>query len=619
LDEVVERGLAVLKYVWEESAPSEKAVMAAIAAVTGEKNRPVKESEIQQAWRKLEVRIPPGDMARAIRSLMARDVIFGENKYQFTIDLQHRWVRKYERLAWVKEEIAQTIESWPVATTRDPALSLSVGRRRIPLLLPISLAVVCCIIIPCFAFLAWPEVQPVLFPTETPVPTSTAQNTPTPTVDIPATMTATRVAWLEQDDDGDSLLNFEELESGTLTNAKDTDGDGLTDFVEMKINGTNPLNNDTDGDGIFDGEEVRHACLSPITPDSDLDGIRDDIDPNSCAEVTPTPTFSPVPDFALGGQVDNTDEHLETLEEARMSWVKLQLRYSLGDDALSTVQEVAKYKEQGFKVLLNVVGNVEELDSEGYSYYQSFAEFLGGLAPVADGVEVWTQPNIQNNWPGGELNPFGYRDLLRLAYLAIKATNPRTLVISAAPAPTAVNDESAMSDDRYIQGMVAAGALDYIDCVGISYTAGATPPGAASGHPLDSSGYYSYYFLPMMDLYYDTFNPEGAISTIPLCYTEIGYLSPQGFDQSLSVARAFGFLWAEDITAGNQAEWLEEALLLSCRSGKVQLFIVWNVGFEAYGPDPQAGYSILRPDGDCPACQTLTRAVGILRQEGCMS
>ena len=51
---------------------------------------------------------------------------------------------------------------------------------------------------------------------------------------------------MEQDDDGDGLLNAEELENDTLPNAKDTDGDDLTDFDELKKHGTDPTNQDTD-------------------------------------------------------------------------------------------------------------------------------------------------------------------------------------------------------------------------------------------------------------------------------------------------------------------------------------------------------------------------------------
>jgi len=112
LDEVVERGLAVLKFVWEESKPAERAILAGMSTAMGENNRPVSAKDIANAWAKLNVTIPRSDMVTAIRALIARDVITGDDRYRFTVDLQHRWIRQYERLEWVEEEIAATIVEW---------------------------------------------------------------------------------------------------------------------------------------------------------------------------------------------------------------------------------------------------------------------------------------------------------------------------------------------------------------------------------------------------------------------------------------------------------------------------------------------------------------------------
>jgi hypothetical protein len=106
LDEVVERGLAVLKQVWEDSTPGERAVMAALASASGKRGHPVGATEIDRAWAQYHVTLPERERVNAIRSLIVRDVIVGEDKYQFAIELQRLWIQKYERLEWVKEEIA---------------------------------------------------------------------------------------------------------------------------------------------------------------------------------------------------------------------------------------------------------------------------------------------------------------------------------------------------------------------------------------------------------------------------------------------------------------------------------------------------------------------------------
>jgi hypothetical protein len=94
----------------------------------------------------------------------------------------------------------------------------------------------------------------------------------------------------------------------------------------------------------------------------------------------------------------------------------------------------------------------------------------------------------------------------------------------------------------------------------------------------------------------------------PLCFTELGYLTGEGFTPGLAEA-APGFAWANDTTVAQQAEWLAEAAQLSKQQGKVKLLIVFNVDFVTYGEDPQAAYAIIRPDGSCPACSALSAAM----------
>ncbi|MDD4341790.1 MAG: hypothetical protein PHO14_06100, partial [Kiritimatiellae bacterium] len=62
-----------------------------------------------------------------------------------------------------------------------------------------------------------------------------------------------------QDADGDGLTNLEEYQYGTDPQNPDTDGDGLSDYDEVKVYGTDPLDPDTDGDGLPDGWEMQHG------------------------------------------------------------------------------------------------------------------------------------------------------------------------------------------------------------------------------------------------------------------------------------------------------------------------------------------------------------------------
>lgn len=71
------------------------------------------------------------------------------------------------------------------------------------------------------------------------------------------------------DTDSDGLKDGDEKARGTKLNNSDTDEDGLSDFKEVEL-GTNPLLKDTDGDGISDGDEVFKTKLSAQGVDVDV-------------------------------------------------------------------------------------------------------------------------------------------------------------------------------------------------------------------------------------------------------------------------------------------------------------------------------------------------------------
>lgn len=78
-------------------------------------------------------------------------------------------------------------------------------------------------------------------------------------VDTNAAATVTPALVAPVDSDGDSLTDAEENGFGTNINLIDSDFDGLSDYEELKVYKTNPLNPDSDGDGYNDGDEVKNG------------------------------------------------------------------------------------------------------------------------------------------------------------------------------------------------------------------------------------------------------------------------------------------------------------------------------------------------------------------------
>jgi uncharacterized protein YraI len=299
--------------------------------------------------------------------------------------------------------------------------------------------------------------------------------------------------------------------------------------------------------------------------------------------------------FGYGGHVDSF-AYPNLMAHAGMSWAKRQIRFAPGTPGSVAAGAIDQAHANGFKILLSVVGHPNDINQPGY--FDEYARFVSEVAALGpDAIEVWNEMNIDREWPTGRIDPNLYTQLLAQAYNAIKSANANVAVISGAPSPTgaegAFGTDRVWNDDRYVRGMAAAGAAQYMDCLGAHYNEGIISPSQTSGDPRGE--YYSRYFWGMVNTYWSAFG--GAR---PICFTELGYVTPEGFGPLPG-----GFAWGSDTSVGEQAAWIAEAVRLARNSGKVRLVIIWNVDFTQYEGDPMAGYAIVRPGGVCPACDAL--------------
>ncbi|MGB8645343.1 MAG: AAA family ATPase [Anaerolineae bacterium] len=247
LDEVIERGLSVLKHIWEESSPAEKAVLAGAAAATEQPPQPVSALDIARALTQYNIRIPPDEMAQALKSLCARDVLTGQDPYYLTVDLQRRWIDKYERLEWVRDEIGETIRRWtlhpalpaapkpppPPFPKTPPAGSVLPGRRparrRWPVLPFLLGGAVLLLLVAAFALfsastaqqglaLTTPTATPVRATATRPAATPTLPPSPAPALPTPTTVfgAGTRILF-SSGTPGCSSIGLLNLDTGAVT------------------------------------------------------------------------------------------------------------------------------------------------------------------------------------------------------------------------------------------------------------------------------------------------------------------------------------------------------------------------------------------------------------------
>jgi len=84
-------------------------------------------------------------------------------------------------------------------------------------------------------------------------------------------------------------------------------------------------------------------------------------------------------------------------------------------------------------------------------------------------IQLWNEPNLENEWAGSPVRPADYAAMLRVGAERVRAANPDAVVLAAALAPTIepgpAGGYANMSDLLYIQGLYDAGAAPYFDVV----------------------------------------------------------------------------------------------------------------------------------------------------------
>ncbi len=306
-----------------------------------------------------------------------------------------------------------------------------------------------------------------------------------------------------------------------------------------------------------------------------------------------------------------------------MDWVKVQMEWPLVQPDPETFQwffydgVVAEANRQGLNLMFSVVGapawtrasGTENGPPDDYAHYTNFlTELLNRYPGQVHAIEVWNEQNIDREWstPAG-LSPANYVEFLRRSYETIKAIDPNVIVISGALAPSGVHDQVTSYDDFiYLDEALAAGMLNYADCVGAHHNGynigpdvpwdqtGNTPEAATATFrgPFDNP-HHSWSFKTTVDTYAE--KVQAIDPNKKLCLTEFGWGSSEGYDSYPE-----GFEFVNDNTLEEQAQYLVQAFQQMHDSGDVWLAFFFNYDFgnKGGGPtDDPVPYSVVDTSG----------------------
>ncbi|MBI5958749.1 MAG: hypothetical protein HY866_08440 [Chloroflexi bacterium] len=269
-------------------------------------------------------------------------------------------------------------------------------------------------------------------------------------------------------------------------------------------------------------------------------------------------------------------------DQLRMDWVKL---YEVG--------QIGEYPNKRilFRMDLPWPANWEAFRT---SVRQRAAE-LSALG--VDAIEVHNEPNLANEWPSGP-NAWQYTQMLRVAYIQIKAINPNIIVVSGGLAPTITTaDRGAISDIEFATEMLDNGAAQWFDAFGYHPYGYNQPPEAEPA--------FDTLTFRRVELIRKLFEERGIYDK-QIWLTEFGWLrdpAEDGISCSDADPNFAGFAWLR-VSGQTQADYTARAFDWADRywpwAGPMFL---WNLNWSLYPPGVNAlcshmrWFSILRSDG----------------------
>jgi hypothetical protein len=324
--------------------------------------------------------------------------------------------------------------------------------------------------------------------------------------------------------------------------------------------------------------------------------------------------------------VGNPAETMQAVhEQLGMNWVKAQIQWWLVEPEQNDATDqwffydavIDEAHNKGLRLMLSVVGAPAWTRAAGGENgpphdYNEYARFLSELIDrhpgKIDAIEVWNEQNLDREWTSANgISPEDYVRFLQVAYKTIKAKDPNIIVISGALSPTGTGDWVRWADDfEYLDRALAAGMLDFADCVGAHHNGynigpdvawdqtGSSPKAATATFrgPFDNP-HHSWSFYSTINTYAD--KVQAVDPNKKLCVTEFGWATSEGYTEY-----PIGFEFAQDNTLQDQADYIVQAFTQMNESNDVWLAFLFNFDFgnKGGGPtDDPVPYSIIDTQG----------------------
>ena len=330
-------------------------------------------------------------------------------------------------------------------------------------------------------------------------------------------------------------------------------------------------------------------------------------------------------EFGVVAHLYYTDRErvLQLTKNAGFDWVRQQVVWQDIEDPVKQIygweeldRIVAAVHTSGRKLLVNVVRAPTAYNpTNGLpNDPQTLANFVTLMAERYKGkiqaYEIWNEPNLAHE-TGGTITPADvgrYVEMLKLAYTAIKATDPQALVLAAASSSSGVTNPSiALSDEEFYRAMYTYNGgevRNYFDIQAVHPGGAANPPdtmwpdkpsfieGCQPAPDRCWNDNETHYFRHIENV--RQWMEQYGMGTKEAWITEYGWATPNNTP---------GYEFGNHVSQAQQAAYITAAISRVYQSYPyVGNLFLWNMNFAVLwaaqgNPDhEQASFGILNPD-----------------------